>query len=251
MRFQALRKITWQQWLALVTLIIVIALAWIFRERLQTYLSSLDQARIWLQNLGAAGPLALIIINALQIVVAPIPGYPVQVAAGWVYGVWPGGLFGVMGLALGAALAITLARLLGRPFVVRIIGQEKLSQWEHVLHADSAWLWALVFLGPVGDIPYFLGGLSSYPISRLVVIAVLVRSPSVLLAAAVGAGLVAVDPQQALAYIRARPYLALLALFVLLLIALALVRFGPRLREQIEQRFHSIFRRKENDVSTP
>jgi len=235
---QSFRKITWQQWLAIVTLLILIALAFIFRERLQTYLTSLDQARLWLQGLGMIGPVALIVINALQIVVAPIPGYPVQVAAGWVYGVWPGGMFGVIGLALGAALAITLARLLGRPFVIRIIGKERLEQWEHVLHADSAWLWALVFLGPIGDIPYFLGGLSSYPIPRLVTIAVLVRSPSVFLAAAVGAGLVALEPAQVMAYIRARPYLLIAAFIILAAIIVLFIRLGPRVRAAIKEHLH-------------
>ncbi len=194
----------WKQALALAALVALAVLAWTFREPLQAHLRNIDEARTWFHNLGPVGPVVLIGLNALQIVVAPIPGYLVQIAAGWVYGVWPGALYGILGLALGATLAISLGRLLGRPFVSRIIGADRLARWEHVTRADKPWLWAILFLGPVGDIPYYLAGLSSYPIPKLVLTAVLVRSAGVVLATALGAGLVAADSSALVALAVAR-----------------------------------------------
>ena len=60
------------------------------------------------------GPAALIGINVAQILVAPIPGYVVQAAAGYLYGPLWGGIYGAIGLMIGAMLAMLLARLLGR-----------------------------------------------------------------------------------------------------------------------------------------
>ena len=183
-------RLTWQQVVALIALAVILAVAWIYRQPLMLLLRDLEAARTWLLGLGAWGPLVLILINALQIVIAPIPGYVVQVAAGWVFGIWLGALYGTIGLALGAILATSLTRTLGRPFAARMVGEARLERWGHMIHADSAWLWAGLFLAPVGDTPYFLAGLSHYPIRRLVPLAVIVRAPSVLVASAVGAGVI-------------------------------------------------------------
>jgi uncharacterized membrane protein YdjX (TVP38/TMEM64 family) len=182
-----------QQWAALVVLIAILAAVWVYRQPLMTSLRHGDAARAWFHELGVMGPVVLVAINALQIVVAPIPGYVVQIAAGWVYGIWPGALYSVMGLVVGAFLAMSLARLLGRPFALRVLGAERLAHWEHVVHADRLWLWALLFLGPVGDVPYILAGLSRFPIPRLLLLALVIRSPGVVVAAAVGAGLGELD----------------------------------------------------------
>ncbi len=235
-------RLSRQQWLALLILMALAILAWMFREPLRSHLSNLDEARTWLQNLGPLGPLMFIAINALQIVVAPIPGYIVQVAGGWVFGVWPGALYGIIGLALGATLATSLARLLGRPFVTRIIGAERLARLEHVTRANRPWLWAVLLLGPVGDIPYFLAGLSRFPIPRLVLMAVLLRSPSVTLAAAVGSSAVVASPALALSWLATRiDMLHPLALAALALAGLAVVflavRYGLRLKNVFEQRW--------------
>ncbi|MCO6450631.1 MAG: TVP38/TMEM64 family protein [Caldilineales bacterium] len=232
-------KLTRQQWIAIILVIALIALAFYFRDTLALYLSSLDEAKAWLQGLGALGPIVLILINALQIVIAPIPGYVVQVAAGWIYGVWPGALYGTIGLALGATIAMSISRVLGRPFVTRMFGNERIDRWEHVIHADSGWLWAVLFLGPVGDLPYFLGGLSQYPIPKMVGIAVLVRGPSVLLAAAVGAGLVALDIDVICQWLYARPYVIALAGVLALSVLYLAFRYGGRVRDALEQRLLS------------
>ena len=215
----------WKQGLALSALAALGILAWIYREPLQAHLRNIDEARQWFHDLGPVGPVALIGLNALQIVVAPIPGYLVQIAAGWVYGVWPGALYAIIGMAVGATLAISLGRLLGRPFVARIIGSDRRARWEHVTRADRRWLWAILFLGPLGDIPYYLAGLSSYPIRKLVLTAVLVRSPGVVLATALGAGLVSTDGRALLAWVTTQIRLANPWWLVALVLVLAVVAY--------------------------
>lgn len=240
-------RLSRQQWLALFILLAVVTLAWWFREPLRAHLSNLPEARTWLQSLGPLGAVIFICINAAQIVLAPIPGYIVQLAGGWVFGVWQGALLGIIGLALGAALAMTLARLLGRPFVSRMVGAARLARWEHVTRADRPWFWALLFLAPIGDLPYFLAGLSRYPIPRLVLIAVIVRSPSVTLAAAIGAGAVAVDPAHVLAWLSAQatslhPLLVATILIALAALAILAVRFGLRLKDTLLARLNQNLR---------
>lgn len=151
-----------------------------------------DRARVtaWIESMGAWGPLALIALNIAQIVFAPIPGYFVQAAAGYLFGVLAGGLYGTIGMLLGGALAMLLARWYGRPLAARLAGADRLQRWEGVIHSDSTWPWFILLLGPVGDVPYFIAGLTHAPVWRVILIALLVRSPSVFAAAAVGAGII-------------------------------------------------------------
>lgn len=183
-----------QLWLKRVALAVgalaVIIVAIRYHREILTLIS--DQARIrsWLEELGPWGPLGLIAINVTQVVVAPIPGYFTQIAAGYLYG-WPvGAIYGVMGMALGGIVAMALARVFGRPLVSRIVGEKRLAHWEKVTHLDSLPIWFFLMLGPFGDIPYFIAGLTSLPIWKIIAIAVFVRFPSVMVSAAVGAGVV-------------------------------------------------------------
>ena len=246
----------WKQGLALSALVVLGAFAWIYRDPLQTHLRNIDEARLWFHNLGPVGPVVLISLNALQIVVAPIPGYLVQIAAGWVYGVWPGALYAIIGMAVGATLAISLGRLLGRPFVARIIGAERMARWEHITRADKPWLWAILFLGPLGDLPYYLAGLSSYPIRKLVLTAVLVRSPGVVLATALGAGLVSADGRALLALVMTRirlvnPWWLVALVMVLAVVAYLAYRVARRLPALWERQIMRVMQTAQSPAETP
>ncbi len=76
-----------------------------------------------IERIGWLGPLALVGLNALQIVVAPIPGYVVPIAAGFLYGPVMGSLWGALGLLLGATIAFWLARQYGRPVAEKLAGR--------------------------------------------------------------------------------------------------------------------------------
>jgi len=223
----------WKQGLALSALVVLGAFAWIYRDPLQTHLRNIDEARLWFHNLG-----------------------PVQIAAGWVYGVWPGALYAIIGMAVGATLAISLGRLLGRPFVARIIGAERLARWEHITRADKPWLWAILFLGPLGDLPYYLAGLSSYPIRKLVLTAVLVRSPGVVLAAALGAGLVSADGRALLALVMTRirlvnPWWLVALVMVLAVVAYLAYRVARRLPAIWERQIVRVMQTAQSPTETP
>ncbi len=151
-----------------------------------------DRARFqaFVDALGWFGPIVLIFFNALQIIVAPVPGYVVQLAAGFLYGFWWGGLWSTVGLFIGSMTAMWLARVYGRPLVERVIGANRLHHWEDIIHSESIFVWFILLLGPTGDAPYYLAGLSQVRFVHIALITLLIRVPSVFVAAAVGAGTV-------------------------------------------------------------
>jgi uncharacterized membrane protein YdjX (TVP38/TMEM64 family) len=139
-------------------------------------------------QLGWFGPLAFVVINAMQIVIAPIPGYFVQMSAGFLYGPLWGGIWGTLGMLAGATAAMWLARRFGRPLVRRLVSEERMARWEKVTFSTNTLLWCLLLTGPTGDIPFYLAGLSRVRFVKILGILLVVRMPSVFISAAAGAG---------------------------------------------------------------
>jgi uncharacterized membrane protein YdjX (TVP38/TMEM64 family) len=99
------------------------------------------------RGLGAAGPLVLFALFALQCVVAPLPSEPLMMAGGYVYGPRLGGLIAWTGVVLGAAACFGLARLFGRPFAERFVRAERLQEVDRFVDGRGG---AAVFLALLG-----------------------------------------------------------------------------------------------------
>jgi uncharacterized membrane protein YdjX (TVP38/TMEM64 family) len=142
-----------------------------------------------IDELGWLGPLALVAINVLQIVIAPLPGYVMQAAAGYLYGPFWGGVWGSLGLLAGSMLAMGLARTFGRPLAVHFVGAERLDHWESVTHSTSTLVWFALLAAPTGDLPYFLAGLAHVSYGKILALTMLIRVPATFVVAAAGAGM--------------------------------------------------------------
>jgi uncharacterized membrane protein YdjX (TVP38/TMEM64 family) len=149
-----------------------------------------------IESLGWLGPAALVLINILQIVIAPIPGYVMQAAAGYLYGPWWGGLWGSLGLIAGSMLAMGLARTFGRPLVERFVGSDRLEHWEKLTYSTSMLVWFTLLAAPTGDLPYFMAGLSHVSYWKILALTLLIRVPSTFVVAAAGAGIWSVSGWQ-------------------------------------------------------
>ena len=179
---------------ALVSLGIAAAFfAWKYRIDLVRIFRNRESIQEWVSKWGNWGPAALIFLNAIQIVIAPIPGYLVQVMAGFLFGFPAGGFYALIVMLTGGAASMLLSRALGRPYVALMIGEHRLRSWEKKTHADSWLLWVILMLGPVGDSPFFLAGLTHIPIYRILLITLFTRGPFIFLEAAVGAGMLKVS----------------------------------------------------------
>lgn len=73
--------------------------------------------------LGIWGPLLYIAVLALSVVVSQIPGVPMAIAAGTVWGTWLGGAYSIIGGFLGAMVAYYLGRTLGRSSIQALSGK--------------------------------------------------------------------------------------------------------------------------------
>ncbi|MBN1992075.1 MAG: TVP38/TMEM64 family protein [Anaerolineae bacterium] len=152
----------WLPWLGGLAVIIVLVALW---KPLSRVGANSETLRVWIEQMGPLAPLVFFVLNVVQIVVAPIPGYPVQVLGGVLFGFIPGSIITVGGMVAGGTLAAWLGRRLGRPWLEKRIGAEELDYWTRVAHINSFWTWWIILLIPFGDVPYFIAGLSKLRLS--------------------------------------------------------------------------------------
>ncbi|MFB6093806.1 MAG: TVP38/TMEM64 family protein [Halanaeroarchaeum sp.] len=152
----------------------------------------------WIAGTGALAPLALIAVQALQVVVAPIPGQVLAAVAGYLFGPWWGTLYNMIGVTIGSAVAFWLARRFGRAYVERMVDPGVLASFDEVIEGYGVVGLFLVFLVPglPDDVLCLVGGLTAIPLWKLVLVAVVGRFPGFFLANVLGY-LVATDERWA------------------------------------------------------
>ena len=175
-----------------------------------------EKARGIILTFKGWGPLILIVLQALQVFLAPIPGQFLGAAGGYVFGPWLGTFYSMVGTVLGSAGAIILSRKFGRPLVERFVPEENLARADELVKKAGPWFFFLAFLLPFfpDDALCFIAGLSSIPIPLLLMVVTIGRLPGVAASAFLGAGISRVPPEF-VAIILIIGLLVLLAYFVL------------------------------------
>lgn len=102
----------------------------------------------FLDSLGPAAFIGFILLQAAQVVAAPIPGEVTGLLGGFLYGPFLGVILSTLGLTLGSYIAFALSRTFGRPFVDRFVDRAIMSRFDYLLHHKGAFLVFLLFLIP-------------------------------------------------------------------------------------------------------
>ena len=142
-----------------------------------------------LAELGARGPLLIVLLQVAQTLVAPIPGQMVGLAAGYLYGAWWGTLLCALGSLIGTLLAAWLARTLGRPLVERWLDPKLLARFDGYAQRRGGMALFLIFLLPFlpDDLICLAAGLSTLPLPLVGLLALLGRTPGIAVSAIIGA----------------------------------------------------------------
>lgn len=156
---------------------------------LHRWLTDRDAVQHWVEALGPWGPLGSILLNAAQVLLAPIPGQIFGLVNGYLYGVARGTLYSWLGVQMGSALAMGLGRRLGRPLVARLVDPARLERWDRRARQQGPTFFLLVFLLPFlpDDLACFVAGLSPLPIPYMLLLAGVGRLPGLLVSCWIGA----------------------------------------------------------------
>ena len=149
-----------------------------------------------LQSLGIGGWLTFLGIQVLQVVVAMIPGEPVEILAGLLYGPLWGTLSCMLGILIGSLIVYFLVRRLGMPIVSIFMDPDKFQNlW---LLKDERRFERISFLlffipGTPKDLLTWAAGFVRINPLRFFLIATVARLPSILSSTLAGASLISGD----------------------------------------------------------
>jgi uncharacterized membrane protein YdjX (TVP38/TMEM64 family) len=148
-----------------------------------------EKVRDWLASLGPWAPLGFIVMQALQVVLAPIPGEATGFLGGFLFGAAPGFIYSSLGLTLGSGLAFLISRRLGSRVVEKLFHTESLQKFDALFERNGALVSFLLFLFPGAPKDYlcYLLGLSKMPFKVFVVMVAAGRLPATLLLSLQGA----------------------------------------------------------------
>ena len=123
--------------IVLAVLVLIPFLLW--EDQLMAMFKDASAARMWIQNYGPWGWLAIIGLLVADLFL-PIPATPVMSAAGYVYGPFLGGAISTAGSVLCGLLAYALTRLFGRRAAEWFAGAEGLAENERLFERAGPWL---------------------------------------------------------------------------------------------------------------
>lgn len=141
------------------------------------------------EGYGALAPMVFIGLMALQIVVAFIPGGPLELIAGMLFGgVW-GTIWSVAGILLGTVLVFLLVKRFGRPLVSYFVSEEKMQSFG--ILQDEGRLEILVFLlflipGIPKDLLTYVVPLTRMSPGKFFAVSSMARFPAILASVLVG-----------------------------------------------------------------
>jgi len=154
---------------------------------------------------GPFAPLAFVLLQIVQVVVAPIPSHVLSFAAGYLFGpVW-GFVYSMVGAIAGTFVALVLARRYGRPLVERFVAPEALDRFDAYLGEYGVVGVFVVFLLPgfPDDVVCLVAGCSDLDIRKILVAATLGRIPGYLVLVLSGAGVAEGDLYESLSLLLA------------------------------------------------
>lgn len=187
-------KLRWAIGLGLLAVLLAIAI-WRVALNSETYVFLLrlykDPAflRETLQAWGWLAPVIFIIVQALQVILSPVPGEATGILGGYLFGLGLGFLYSTAGLTVGTMAAFWIGRWLGAPFVRRYVADHVWERLGFIVEAEGAILVFLIYLFPgfPKDIVSYLFGISPMPVWVFALVSTLGRMPGTWILSAQGA----------------------------------------------------------------
>ena len=138
---------------------------------------------------GWMAPLVFIAIQALQVIISPIPGEITGPVGGALFGTWWGLFYSSVGLTLGTLLCFAAGRKWGEPIVRPWLSDHHWNRMSFILEAEGVILCFILYLIPgfPKDILSYLFGLSPMPFWVFAVVSTLGRLPGTWISSYFGA----------------------------------------------------------------
>jgi uncharacterized membrane protein YdjX (TVP38/TMEM64 family) len=180
-----------------------------------------ETVRAW----GWMAPLVFMAIQALQVIISPIPGEITGPVGGALFGTWLGLFYSTIGLTVGTLFCFWVGRKWGEPLVRPWLSEHHWNQMNFILEAEGAIICFILYLIPgfPKDIISYLFGISPMPFWVFALVSTVGRLPGTWISSYFGA------------HVAEQQYIYAIA-FMAIVIALCLPLYYYR--ERFIKRFH-------------
>ena len=161
---------------------LILAATVVLGPSLWTFFSNGEAVRTWVDAWGVLAPAAMAALVVAQIVVAILPGEPVELAAGYLFGFFEGTVICLIGGLIGTLGVTALVKAFGMRAARTFFSQEKLEGISWLRDSKRFELTMLiVFLipGTPKDVLTYAAGLTACPWWRIAAIGTVGRIPSI------------------------------------------------------------------------
>ncbi len=157
---------------------------WVQVVKLYNLYQDQQEFKKTISSYGAYGPLAYILLQVLQVVIAPIPGGAIEFLGGVLFGVKAGFIYSMIGLTLGSWLAFSLARIFEKVAVEKFVSEQTMKKFDYLVEHQGAILSFILFLIPgfPKDALCYILGLTPMHLGIFLIISIVGRIPGTLIA---------------------------------------------------------------------
>ena len=163
--------------------VVMVAIFWFVGRPMLQFVSQPDQFREWVDSHGLWGRVAFVGMMMFQVFVAIIPGEPLEIGAGYAFGVLEGTLLCVLATSLSGTLIFLIVKKFGMKFVTLFVSEEKIHSLKFLQNTRRLDLIAFLLFfipGTPKDVLTYIVGLTPMRLSTWIFITTVARLPSVI-----------------------------------------------------------------------
>jgi uncharacterized membrane protein YdjX (TVP38/TMEM64 family) len=162
---------------------------WTQVVKLYDSLYNRHELKRFILSFGAYSPLAYILLQIIQVIVAPIPGGAIEFLGGYLFGVKAGFIYSMIGLMLGSWAAFSLARIFEKIAVEKFVSERTRKKFDYLVEHEGVILSFILFLLPgfPKDALCYILGLTPMHLGIFLIISTIGRIPGTLIATLQGA----------------------------------------------------------------
>lgn len=165
-----------------ILIVIMIILGCIFGKKIINMFKKPQEFRIWVSSLGIWGKFFMIAVSAFQIIVAVIPGEPIEIAAGYAYGWFWGAVLCLIGNLIGQSIVFLITKKYGMDFIEIFVSEKKLKKMKFLKNRKKIYMTTFfIFLipGMPKDVFSYAAGITSIKLIPFLFISGVARIPSI------------------------------------------------------------------------
>ena len=197
MKGQGFHRLTGRWGLVLMGIFLVLSLIlyfygeglWSLVVRFFYFLSDREKISAYIEGFGSAAPWVFMLVQVLQVLLAPVPGEATGFIGGYLFGVTKGFLFSSIALSIGSVINFGVGRFFGKRYVRKVIPTKYLARFDMVAKREGALIVFMFFVFPGFPKDYlclFLG-LSALPFKIFLIMTTFGRMPGTFILSLQGA----------------------------------------------------------------